>query len=130
MVQEHATISSIQTFFDSLFRGRLDDNIFFDAPPQVIGDSWKSFVVVDLGTEIRDMDAFSDGTVRVMIYVRPLVSGSVNASLTQQKEHVLNSIIHALSDEHYVLRRLGSFSDYDTDTGFHLVAYILKIKIY
>ena len=70
MNTDYTTIASIQTFFDSLLRGKLDDNIFYDAPPQTISDSWKSFVVVDLGTEIRDRGGFAEGTVRIMMYIR------------------------------------------------------------
>lgn len=130
MEGRYDTITSIQCFLDGTLRGRLDDNVFFDAPPQAIKDSWKSFVVADLGTEIRDMNAFSDGTVRIMVYVRPLAPGSVNAALMKEKERAMTDIISSVQDSHYVMKKLGVMSDYDIDTGFHVVTYILKIKIY
>ena len=129
MNTDYTTIASIQTFFDSLLRGKLDDNIFYDAPPQTISDSWKSFVVVDLGTEIRDMGGFAEGTVRVMMYIRPMKSGMNAVAVAQQMEKTLNSIVYTLSDSNYVLRRLATMSDYDQDTGFHVNTSILKIQI-
>lgn len=129
MEKDYTTVASIQTFFDSILRGKLDDNVFFDAPPQTINDSWKSFVVVDLGTEISDNNAMSRGTVRIMMYVRPIAPGYGNVSLAQQKQSDLKSIVKNVSDSHYVLDYLSSFSDYDTDTGFNVVISVLRIKI-
>lgn len=129
MEKDYTTIASIQTFFDGILRGKLDDNVFFDAPPQTINDSWKSFIVVDLGTEISDNNAISRGTVRIMTYVRPIAPGYGNVSLAQQKQSDLKSIVKNVSDSHYVLDYLGSFSDYDTDTGFNVVISVLRIKI-
>lgn len=129
MEKDYTTVASIQTFFDSILRGKLDNNVFFDAPPQTINDSWKSFVVVDLGTEISDNNAMSRGTVRIMTYVRPIAPGYGNVSLAQQKQSDLKSIVKNVIDSHYVLDYLSSFSDYDTDTGFNVVISVLRIKI-
>lgn len=123
------TISSIQTYFDSMLRGVLDDNIFFDAPQQTINDAWKSFVVVDLGTEISDMNAYSGGTVRVMLYIRPISSGMSNVALAQEKEKIFSSILKENTGGHYLLRRLANMSDFDDDTGFHVITYILRLTI-
>lgn len=129
MEKDYTTIASIQTFFDGILRGTLDDNLFFDAPPQTISDSWKSFAVVDLGTEISGNNAMSRGMVRIMIYVRPITSGVGNVALAQQKETSLMSIVKGVSDSHYVLDHLGVFSDFDTDTGFNVAVHILRIRI-
>lgn len=129
MATDYSTIASIQTYLDSILRGKLDDNIFYDAPLQTISDSWDSFVVVDLGTEIRDQNAFSDGTVRIMMYIRPMKSGMANVARTQQMEKTLNNIICTANDKHYVIRRLATLSDYDEDSGFHIVTCIIKIMI-
>ena len=129
MDKDYTTIASIQTFLDSILHGKLDDNLFFDAPPQTISDSWKSFVVVDLGTEISDNNAISRGTVRIMMYVRPIGPGYGNVALSQQKQSTLKSIVKDTSDSHYLLDHLGTFSDYDPDTGFNVITSVLRIRI-
>ena len=129
MDRDFTTIASIQTYFDGLLRGRLDEMVFFDAPPQTIKDSWKSFVVVDLGTEILDRNAMASGTVRIMIYVRPIASGYGDVATAQQKEKALTTIVQSASDPHYVIDPLSVFSDFDTDTGFNVYVHILRLRI-
>ena len=129
MEKDYTTVASIQTFFDSILRGKLDDNVFFDAPPQTINDSWKSFVVVDLGTEKSDNNAMSRGTDRKMTYWRSMDPGNGKMYRRLKTQSDMKSIVKNVSDSHYVLDYLSSFSDYDTDTGFNVVISVLRIKI-
>ena len=58
-------ISSVETFFDSILRGALTDNLFFGELPPKMSKNWKELVVVDCGNPIRDFDGYARSTVLI-----------------------------------------------------------------
>lgn len=124
------SVSKVEEYFDSILRGRLTDNLFFDQMPTALGKGWKSFAVVDCGTAIRDYDAYGAGTVRIFLYQSPNASGVKDVKEFYRMESALNAAIAGSSDEHYVISRKGSYSGYDAinDMFFNIIQLNLIIK--
>lgn len=123
------SVSKVEEYFDSVLRGRLTDNLFFEQMPTALGKGWKSFAVVDCGTAIRDYDAYGVGTVRIVLYQTPNASGVKDVKEFYRMESVLNSVISEPSDEHYVISRKGTYSGYDAinDMFFNVIQLNLVI---
>lgn len=107
-------ISKIETFFDTLLRGTVSDNVFFTYLPDAVEESWKEMVLVDCSA-MDDWDAFGRGTVLVMIYVPPMPSGRKNVAVMSSVEQRLNSAIDRCADPIYRIRRGETYSDYDAE---------------
>lgn len=123
------SVSKVEEYFDSILRGRLTKNLFYEQMPTTLGKGWKSFVVVDCGTAIRDYSAYGAGTVRVFLYQAPNASGVKDVAELYRLESTLNEIISESSDEHYVLSRKGFYSGYDAinDMFFNVIQLNLVI---
>lgn len=108
-----ANISSVQTFFDKLLRGRLTKNLFFDELPTSIGKDWKELAVVNCRNIMRDKDAYARQTLLVMLYAKQSAYGTKDVRILQQLETKLNALIDENDDPYYHLSRSGCYSGYD-----------------
>lgn len=107
-------ISKIETFFDTLLRGHVSDNVFFTSLPDAVEESWGNIVVVDCSA-MADWNAFGRGTVLVMIYAPPMPSGRKNVAVMSSVEQKLNIAIERCNDSVYRIRRGETYSDYDSE---------------
>lgn len=105
--------SSMETFFDSILRGKLTDNLFFEEMPPVIHESWDDFVVVDCMNPFRDHDAYGVGTVLIYLYAKQSPYGTKNVKRLAELERRLNQIILENDDPHYNIQRRGMYSNYN-----------------
>lgn len=112
-VLDRFTTSSVETFFDSLLRGRLTDNLFYNSLPTNIRKRWKECAVVDVANPMRDYDSHMVGTVLVFLYAKQNDYGIKNVKVLQEQERKLNRLIEESRDEHYHISRRGSYSNYD-----------------
>lgn len=128
---DRKTISSIETFFDGLFRGedRLSKNIFFNELPTDISKDWENFVVVDCGNPLRDNGAYAVGTVLVLLYARQNVFGFKDVKGLQDLERRLNRLVLDNGDENYHLSFRGRYSNYNAvnDIFFNVIQLNLVI---
>lgn len=128
---DRMTISSIETFFDSLLRGKdnLTENLFFDEMPTSLKKGWKEFVVVDCGNPLQDKDAYGRQTVLVYMYVTQNAYGKKDVKTMQALEQKLNRLINGNLDEHYHTSFRGRYSHYDAvnDMYFNIVQINLII---
>lgn len=124
------SVSKVEEFFDSVLRGRLTDNLFFDQMPVALGKDWKSFAIVDCGTALRDYDAYGAGMVRIYLYTVPLASGVKDVKEMYRLEGIVNEVVAECSDGHYVLTRAGSYSGYDgvNDMFYNIIQLNLIIR--
>lgn len=124
------SVSKVEEYFDGLLRGKLSDNIFFTKMPTSIQKGWKSFVVVDCGSSIRDFDAYGQGSVLVTMFVTPNAGGKKNAKEMYRMESKLNEIISTSSDEHYVISKENSYARYDaaSDCFYNIVKLNIIIR--
>ena len=111
--QNRMTISSIETFFDSLLRGSLTDNLFFGQLPSNIGKAWKDVVIVDCGNPMRNKDAYAQGTVLIHLYVRQNSKGVKDVKTMQKLEKSLNAIVASNTNPNYKVTITGNYSNYD-----------------
>ena len=118
-------ISSIETFFDGLFRGedKLSKNIFFNELPIDISKDWEDFVVVDCGNPLRDKDAYVEGTVLVLLYAKQNAFGIKEVKGLQALESRLMEIVNDCSDPYYHLSFRGRYSNYNAvnDIFFNVI---------
>lgn len=123
-------ISSIETFFDGLLRGKLTDNLFFNELPVKVEKGWKEMVVVDCGNPMRDKDAIAEGTVLILLYAKMPVSGVKDVRRLQEMEKTLNELILSNEDEHYHISRRGAYSNYNAvnDIFFNVIQINLLIS--
>ena len=125
------TISSIETFFDSLLRGKdkLTENLFFNELPIDIAKDWETFAVIDCGNPLRDNDAYAVGTVLVLLYAKQNVYGIKNVKVLQAMEKTLNELVQANSDPYYHVSFRGRYSNYNAvnDIFFNVIQLNLVI---
>lgn len=118
-------ISSIETFFDGLFRGsdKLSKNIFFNELPIDISKDWEDFVVVDCGNPLRDKDAYVEGTVLVLLYAKQNAFGIKEVKGLQALESRLMEIVNGCSDPYYHISFRGRYSNYNAvnDIFFNVI---------
>lgn len=121
--QNRKNISSIETFFDTLLRGKLTDHLFFGDFPTSWKEDWKEVVVVDCGNPVRDYDAYSAGTILVSIYCMPNAYGVKDVTHMQWLESTLNRLIDDNTNPHYVITRRGSYGNYNAvnDVYFNVI---------
>lgn len=129
-MMDRANISSIETFFDGLLRGKLTNNLFFNELPVSVGKNWKEMVVVDCGNPMRDKDAIVEGTVLIMLYAKQNPYGHKDVKTLQKLEKKLNELILENEDEHYHISRRGSYSNYNAvnDIFFNVIQINLLIS--
>lgn len=127
---DRKSISSVETYFDSLLRGKLTDNLFFTEIPAALRRKWKEFAVVDCGSTLHDMDAYSQGNVLVLMFAMPNAKGTKNVKVLSDMESRLNRIIKEADDPHYVISKTRSYSDYDAvnDLFYNVVTINLIVK--
>ena len=120
-------ISKIESFMNSLIDNKVSDNTFFTDLPQTIKSDWTDMVVVDCAAVLSDMDAYLKGTINVILYAKPLSSGSKNVARLNEMEIKLNECIASSKNEHYIISRGGSSTDYDESRNLH--CNIVKINL-
>lgn len=126
MDKNRLNISKIETFFDSLLRGTVTENLFFSELPPAIEEKWTEMVVVDCSA-MADWDAYGRGTVLLMLYVPPMSSGRKNVTVFSNVEKKLNDVISASRDDAYRIQRRETYTDYDTERN--LFVNIIEINL-
>lgn len=126
MDSNRLNISKIETFFDSLLRGTVTDNLFFSELPSAIDEKWTEMIVVDCNA-MADWDAYGRGTVLLMVYVPPMSSGRKNVTVFSNVEKKLNDVIASSTDDVYRIQRRETYTDYDTERN--LFVNIIEINL-
>lgn len=124
-------ISSIETFFDTLLRGedKLTKNLYFNELPTELDKNWKEIVVVDCGNPIRDHNAFSVGTVLILLYAKQNTYGIKDVKRLQQMEKALNRLVQGNTDPNYHLSFRGRYSNYNAVNDIYFNVIQLNIVI-
>ena len=122
-------ISSVETFFDSILRGTLTDNLFFGELPPRLSKDWKELVVVDCGNAIRDFDGYARSTVLIYLYAKQSAYGIKDVKTLQELETKLNTIIENNDNEYYHITRRGAYQNYNAinDIYFNTIQINLVI---
>lgn len=106
-------ISKVETFFDTLLRGKVSENVFFTNLPSAIKQEWSDMVLVDIPNAISNMNAYGSGIVLVYLYAIPKHAGAKDVPKLSRMEQTLNECIKNSNDGHYRISIIGNYSDYD-----------------
>ena len=122
-------ISAIETFLDTLLRGRVADKVFFTALPPVTAKAWPSMVAVDIAG-VADMRAYGRARVNIFLYARARPDGTKDVPELSRMEKSLAEAVAGNKDPHYVLTGTNNrYSDYDDGRDLHcnIIEYNLLI---
>lgn len=123
--------SEIENFFRALLYKKVSDNIFFGNAPTAIDSSWTDFVVVDVSSTIRDMDAYGTGVVSVLLFSsKNMSNGSKNRAVLTSLETKLNTAISGNTDSHYIINKMGGMGDYDATTKLYYNVVFINLSIF
>lgn len=122
-------ISKVETFFNTLLDNKVSDNTFFTDLPAAINEDWTDMVVVDLPSELTDLDGVGRGEVLVFLYAKPKSNGTKNVPVLSAMESALNDCIASNTSEHYHISRSGSYTDYDDQRDLHCNIIKLNLQI-
>ena len=86
--------------------------------------------LIDLGGNIRDMDAYGAGVALVWLYARPLANGAKNVAKMSELESKLNEVIASANDSIYHINRRATYSDYDSERKWHCNIVELNLRIF
>lgn len=132
MNKNNLNISKIETYLNSILDNVVSNNTFFTALPDpsiVKSSDWQDMVLIDFPMGIKDLDAFGNGEVDIVLYARPYESGKKNVAKMSELETKLNAAVENAISENYQLVRDDARSMYDTDINWHcnVITYILKV---
>lgn len=129
--KDEYNISSIETKLDSLLRGTVSDNVFISSIPSKLRSDWDDMVLIDLGTEVEDKDAYADGLVDIALYARPIGDDNEkNVPRLDALEKALNVVINASADTDFRIARVRAHSDFDTNIFWHCNVVTLNLRVY
>ena len=129
MNKEHLNISNIETYLHSIIDNKVSNNTYVGTPPDTIKEEWEDMCVIDLGSNIRDYDAYGKGVVLVWLYARPLANGAKDVAQMTELENKLNEVIDGANDSTYRINRRATYTDYDSSRKWHCNIVELNIII-
>jgi dihydroxyacetone kinase DhaKLM complex PTS-EIIA-like component DhaM len=130
MNKDNINISKIETYLHGIIDGKVSANTYVGTLPDTIQSSWNDMCLIDIGSAIRDMNAYGRGAVNIFLYARPLLNGSKNVALLSSMEQKLNEVIKTADNPLYQINRLNTYTDYDTERKWHCNIIALNILIY
>lgn len=129
MTNDNLNISSIETYLDSIIKGKVSKNVFAGTLPNTLEDTVKDLVLIDCGNTISDLDAYGKGTLNIFLYAKPTANGRKNVAQLSKMEKSFANVIDTAADERYTLTQLYKASDYDTALNWHYIVVALNIVI-
>lgn len=122
-------ISKIETYLYSIIDNVVSENTYPGTPPETIKESWTDMCVIDVGSNIRDYDAYGKGVVLVWLYARPLANGAKNVAKMSELETKLNEVIKNAHDSTYRINRRATYTNYDPQRKWHCNIVELNLTI-
>jgi hypothetical protein len=129
MHKDNINISKIETYLHSIIDNVVSDNTYVGTPPETLKESWNDMCVIDVGPNVKDMDAYGKGVVLVWLYARPLANGAKNVAKMSELETKLNEVIKNAHDRTYRINRGATYSDYDSNRKWHCNIVELNLTI-
>lgn len=120
MDSKYLNISNIEDFLYKQM-SKVTKNTFVGTLPEVVDNDIKEMLLIDCGNKVTDLDAFGGGIIHIWLYVRPIKNrrNTKNVALMAKLENALNSVIANCCDEHYMISRRFTYSDYDKERKWH-----------
>lgn len=129
MIKDNLNVSKIETYLYSIIDNEVSANTYVGTLPDTIKSDWTDMCLIDVSSQIRDMDAYGRGVVLVWLYARPLASGAKNVAQMSVLESKLNEVIEQANDSIYRINRRNTYTDYDSARKWHCNIVELNITI-
>lgn len=129
MDKKHLNISKIETYLHSIIDNIVSNNTYVGTPPETLKEDWDDICVIDVGPNIKDMDAYGKGVVLVWLYARPLANGAKNVAKMSELETKLNEVIKNAHNSTYRINRRATYTDYDPERKWHCNIVELNLTI-
>lgn len=129
MINDNLNISSIETYLDSIIKGKVSKSVFAGTLPNTLGDTVKDLVLIDCGNAINDLSSHGKGTLNIFLYAHPSENGRKNVAQLSKMEKAFAVVLDEASDERYSLTQLYKTSDYDTALNWHYIVVGLNIIV-
>ena len=130
MIKDSLNISKIETYLYSIIDNEVSANTYVGTLPDTVKSDWNDMCLIDVSSQIRDMDAYGRGVVLVWLYARPLASGAKNVAQMSVLESKLNEVIEQANDSTYRINRRNTYTDYDSVRKWHCNIVELNITIF
>lgn len=124
MIKNESNISKIEDCIFEILIGMGQELYFGTIPTKA--DKLQSFVLVDCGNAISNLNAYSNGVVLVYLYARPL-NEEKNSRLLSQMETLLDSCLEAQSIKGFAASVQWKEADYDEQRNMHCVVVVLNV---
>lgn len=129
MNKDDLNVSKIESYLYSIIDSAVSENTYASAPPETIKESWTDMCVIDVGSNIKDMDAYGKGVVLIWLYARPLANGAKNVAKMSELETKLNEVIKNAHNSTYRINRRATYTDYDPERKWHCNIVELNLTI-
>lgn len=122
MSSAYTTISSIETFYNSILDGDISENVYPSTLPPNRPDNWKDMAVISCDNGIKNKGAVNEGYVEIWLYAKPMANGKKNVAVMSRMENRLDEIIQEQQETnlHYRLFREETRTDYDSTKNMHV----------
>lgn len=129
MINDNLNISSIETYLDSIIKGKVSTRSFAVAPSVFGSVPANTFLLIDCGNAINDLSSHGKGTLNIYLYAHPSANGRKNVAQLSKMEKAFAVVLDEASDERYSLTQLYKTSDYDTALNWHYIVVGLNIIV-
>ena len=129
MNKDDLNVSKIESYLYSIIDSVVSENTYASVPPETIKESWTDMCVIDVGSNIRDYDAYGKGVVLVWLYARPLANGAKNVAKMSELETKLSEVIKNAHNSTYRINRRATYTDYDSERKWHCNIVELNLTI-
>ena len=129
MNSNNINVSKIETYIHSIIDNVVSDNTYVGTPPETIKETWDDMCIIEVGSNIIDMNAYGRGVVLVWLYARPLANGAKNVAKMSEMETKLNEVIESAHNSTYRLNRRATYTDYDSNRKWHCNIVELNLTI-
>lgn len=129
MNKNNLNVSKIETYLYSIIDNVVSKNTYVGTLPDTIKSTWDNMCLIDVSNTIEDLDAYGKGIVHVLLYARPLLSGSKNVAVMSQMEQKLNDAISSANSSTYQINRRSTYTAYDSERKWHCNIVALNLII-
>lgn len=129
MNKDDLNVSKIESYLYSIIDSVVSENTYASVPPETIKESWTDMCVIDVGSNIRDYNAYGKGVVLIWLYARPLANGAKNVAKMSELETKLSEVIKNAHNSTYRINRRATYTDYDSERKWHCNIVELNLTI-
>lgn len=133
MRNDFFNISSIETHLDKVIRKNICKQCYAGTLPATLAEDVKSYVVIDCGNAIRDLNAYGSGIVNIFLYAQPIGNGAKNVAALSKLEKAFSKAMREdlFDSEHYSVAREVVYqdSDYDNTYNMHFIIKAIQLTI-